>query len=306
MKRLFTLAALLLAATASQGMIWFGCAPKRADVSLITERVTDRLFVIKGGGGNTAVLVTDAGVVLVDTKLAESGRQLLEAVRAISDRPVTTIINTHYHADHVGNNDAFGEHVEIVASERAAAQLEKLEVDERLRPTRRFNDHLTIERGGDTITLYHFGAGHTDGDAVVVFNGFATAHIGDLFAGKGVPVIDINHGGSAVAFPDTLDKIVAGISGIDKVITGHDDVSNWDEVRRFAAFNRDFLEWGRREFERGRTTEDASAHSDLPSKYPDYHLKPYELKGNLDKLYTELEGDTAEPMRLWRGVRSAR
>jgi glyoxylase-like metal-dependent hydrolase (beta-lactamase superfamily II) len=305
MRRVLTLAALLLAATASQGMIWFGCAPKRRAATLVTEQVSDRLFVIKGGGGNTAVLITDAGLVLVDTKLAANARALLEAVKAISDRPVTTIINTHYHADHIGGNDAFGEHVEIVASERAAAQLEQLQVEERFRPTRRFGNRLTLQRGADTIDLYHFGAGHTDGDAVVVFEGLAAAHIGDLFAGKGVPVIDSKHGGSAVAFPDTLDKIVSGVAGVEQVITGHGEVSTWDDVRRHAAFNRDFLEWGRGEFERGRTTEQASVQSDLPAKYPDYHLKSYELKGNLDILYKELDPEH-EPMRLWRGVRSTR
>ena len=85
---------------------------------LTTEKVRDNLFVIKGGNaGNTAVFVTAKGVVLVDTKLPGWGERLMDQVRSVTDKPVTTIINTHTHADHTGSNEFFPASVEVVAQE---------------------------------------------------------------------------------------------------------------------------------------------------------------------------------------------
>jgi glyoxylase-like metal-dependent hydrolase (beta-lactamase superfamily II) len=75
------------------------------------EKVRDNLYVITGSsvsnietfsGGNTAVFVTDKGVVLVDTKLPGWGQPILNHIKTVTDKPVTTIINTHTHDDHVG------------------------------------------------------------------------------------------------------------------------------------------------------------------------------------------------------------
>ena len=77
----------------------------------------DNLYVIPGAGGNTVVFVTAAGVVLVDTKLANNGEAILKQVRTVSDKPVSTIINTHSHPDHIGSNDYFPAAVEVVTHE---------------------------------------------------------------------------------------------------------------------------------------------------------------------------------------------
>ena len=60
-------------------------------------------------------LVTANGVVLVDTKLADWGQAILDKVKTVTDKPVTHIINTHTHGDHIGSNDFFPASVEIVA-----------------------------------------------------------------------------------------------------------------------------------------------------------------------------------------------
>jgi glyoxylase-like metal-dependent hydrolase (beta-lactamase superfamily II) len=72
------------------------------------EKVKDNLYMITGGGGNTAAFITDGGVVIVDTKLANWGQAILDKVRTVSDKPVSLIINTHTHPDHTGSNEFFG------------------------------------------------------------------------------------------------------------------------------------------------------------------------------------------------------
>ncbi len=95
---------------------------------LTTEKVRDNLFVIKGGGaGNTAVFVTAQGVVLVDTKLPGWGQRIMDQVRSVTDKPVTTIINTHTHGDHTGSNEFFPASVEVVAQENTKTNMEKMD-----------------------------------------------------------------------------------------------------------------------------------------------------------------------------------
>src|SRR5262245_16317676 len=123
MKRVIVLAALLmtgalsLAGTASQQRAGGAAAPKVVEV----EKLRDNLFMLKGGGGNTAVFVGTTGVVVVDTKLPEWGRPILEAIRNLTPKPVTTIINTHTHGDHVSGNVEFPAAVEVIVQENTAA-----------------------------------------------------------------------------------------------------------------------------------------------------------------------------------------
>src|SRR5262250_1069050 len=81
------------------------------------KHVRDNLYVIPGAGGNTTVFVTASGVVLVDTKLPNNGEAILNQVRRVTDKPVSMIINTHSHPDHIGSNDYFPASVEVVTHE---------------------------------------------------------------------------------------------------------------------------------------------------------------------------------------------
>ena len=82
------------------------------------------------------------------------------------------------------------------------------------------------ERDGP-IDLYYFGAGHTDGDAFVVFPSLRAMCVGDLMAWNMAPLIDPPTGGSVIALPDTLEKAVKGIRGVSLVIEGHGNVNSW-------------------------------------------------------------------------------
>src|SRR5215470_6275140 len=99
-------------------------APSAADVQV--DKIKDNLYVLRGGGGNTAAFVTASGVVLVDTKLPGWGKPIIEKLKEISDKPVTTIINTHTHFDHVGGNVEFPATVEVVTQENTAKLMQEM------------------------------------------------------------------------------------------------------------------------------------------------------------------------------------
>ena len=269
-------------------------------MTIQTMDVRENLYVISGGGGHTAALVTEAhGVVLVDTKLAGWGQSILEAVQAITDQPVTTIINTHTHGDHVGGNADFPATVEIIAHESTAAHMARMEAfagaGAEFLPDRSFDDTLTLFEGRDRIALYFVGAGHTDGDAIVVFPALGVAHLGDLFAVKGTPIIDVSNGGSGVAYPDTLDRALAAINGVRRVIPGHitppagspvPPWTSWNDLREYARFNRDFLDAVRVARDAGRSVAEAVDGLDLQARYPDYGMD--RARANVQAIYDEL------------------
>jgi cyclase len=209
------------------------------------KKIRDNLYVIPGAGGNTTVFVTQGGVVLVDTKLPNNGEAILNQVRSVTDKPVSTIINTHSHPDHIGSNEYFTASVEVVAHENTRkwmAANPRVASNPAAMPHRTFTDRMTFGSGDDRIELYYFGAGHTDGDAFIVFPARRAMAAGDLFAWKMAPLIDPMAGGSVLALPDTLEKAVKGIPNVDTVIEGHGDVNTWEGFRAYVQFNRALVE----------------------------------------------------------------
>ena len=301
MTRVIALGVLLTAGTLTLAATSRATLQEPKTVTIQSMDVRENLYVISGGGGHTAALVTEAhGVVLVDTKLAGWGQSILEAVQAITSQPVTVIINTHTHGDHVGGNADFPATVEIVAHENAAIRMAGMDAfagaGAQFLPDRTFGATLTLFEGRDQIDLYHFGAGHTDGDTVVVFPALGTAHMGDLFAFLAPPYIDVGNGGSGVAYPDTLDRILASIEGVRRVIPGHIPPppgspmrgwTTWDDLREYARFNRDFLEAARASRAAGRSVDEAVAALDLWTRYPEYGRD--RAAANMQAIYDELE-----------------
>jgi len=205
------------------------------------EKVSDNVYKIFGAGGNTTVFIRSDGVALVDTKLANNGEAILEQVRKITDKPVTLIINTHSHPDHMGSNaeiHAKG-NVRIVAHANAAKRIAEMPGSA---PVEGFDSTMTLGNGADQIDLYWFGPAHTDGDTFVVFPSERTMLMGDVMAWDMGPLIDPMSGGSMVATPETVGKVVSGITGVDKVIEGHGDVNNWAGLQRYLAYTQKVVE----------------------------------------------------------------
>lgn len=258
----------VLMAIAVAGLAVAGVAAQRVRIppTGAIRHVRDNLYVIPGAGGNTTVFLTRAGVVLVDTKLANNGEAIMAQVRSVSDQPVSVIINTHSHPDHIGSNDYFPASVEVIAQEHTRewmAANPQVAANPVVMPDRTFTDRLTVGQAEDRIDLYYFGAGHTNGDAFVVFPAVRAMAAGDLFAWKMAPLIDPRAGGSVVALPDTLEKALAGIPEVDMVIEGHGDVNTWDGFGDYVRFNRALLEAARAGM--GRQSADEIAASLKPA-----------------------------------------
>ena len=205
------------------------------------------------------MFVTATGVVVVDTKNPGWGQPILDKIRELTDKPVTTIINTHTHGDHVSGNVEFPATVEVVTHKNTKVNMAKMISPSgppakptptifetnggRGLPKRTFEDKMTIGSGNDRIDLRYFGRGHTNGDAWVIFPALGIMHAGDIFSGKNIPILDGYNGGSGVEMPKTLAKAAdyATKEKIETIITGHSTQMTVADLREYSAFNGDFL-----------------------------------------------------------------
>ena len=301
MKRMIVLGALLVLGGLSMAVAAQQAAKQVIDV----QKVADNYYVLTSStpgneatfsGGNVGVLITNNGIVLVDTKLAGWGQTFLERVKSISPKPVTMIINTHTHGDHTGNDDKFGTNVEIVAQENTKTNMAKMDAFKGDKavflPKRTFKDTLSIGSGNERIDLFYFGAGHTNGDAMIYFPALRVLQTGDLFARKDAPRIDRANGGSGVAYPQTLSKAVATLKNVDTVVPGHAPLMKWSDLQEYQRYTTDLLNEVQTARRGGKNADAAAASINLTDKYKGYTSEG--VKAAVQAIYDEV---SASPTR---------
>jgi glyoxylase-like metal-dependent hydrolase (beta-lactamase superfamily II) len=274
------------------------------------QKLRDNLFFVSGGdtyerstwtGGNTLVFVTEKGVVLVDTMRPAAGRSILAQIKSVTDKPVTTIINTHTHFDHTGSNTEFASTVEFVAHENTRANLAKPTCppvtncdafkgeNAKYLPKRTYKDRLTLFSGKDQVDLYYFGRGHTNGDTFVVFPAARAMHGGDMFPRAHMPFIDVAaNSGSAVEFSQTLQKAVSTIKNVDIVVGGHTPSPvTWNDFKTYTDFYKDFLAAAQDSMKKGTAVDDFVKAYRVPDKYKGFRADPNQVKANAQAIWDE-------------------
>ena len=268
--------------------------------TIAVEKLKDNLYVLTSSspgnratfsGGNVAVFITDAGAVIVDTKLAGWGQALLDSIKKATTKPVTTIINTHTHGDHTGNNELFGATVDSVVQENTKANMAKMDAFKgdktKFLPKRTYKDHLTIGSGKDRVDLHYFGPGHTNGDTFVVFPALRVLHAGDMFPWKDAPFLDRANGGTGVSFPQTLAKALA-LKDFDTVIPGHSPMMARRDLEEYQKFNADLLSSVQASVKAGKSLDDATAAAmSVPAKYKGYQSE--RIKAAVQAIYEEIK-----------------
>jgi len=312
MKRTIVLGALVAACllsmvvTAQQG----GGAAQDQPKKIVVEKLKDNLYVLRGNvntaGGNTAVFITANGVVVVDAKNPGWGKPILDAIKELTPKPITTLINTHTHGDHVSGNVEFPATVDIIVQENTKTNMMKMipnstAADQTVPaqtifqqnggkglPKRTFKDNMKLFSGPDEVDLYYFGRGHTNGDAWVVFPALRTVHAGDIFSGKNLPLLDANNGGSAALIATSLEKAHDKLKNVDTIITGHSTQMTMNDLVEYIQFNREFFNDVRTAKMAGKTVEDIAASWKMPAKYTGYAaVDANRLKNNVKLAFSE-------------------
>ena len=143
------------------------------------ERIRDDLYVILGEGGNTTVLLTDEGVILVDDKFERNYDDIVAQVKSLTNKPIKYVINTHAHGDHSGGNQKFLSSAQLIGHTNLRAAMIKGKLPGPPQVT--FTDQMAINLGGKEVVAYHFAPCHTDGDTFVYFPAHKVLATGDCF-----------------------------------------------------------------------------------------------------------------------------
>ena len=199
---------------------------------ITVQKVTDNLWVIMSSdSGNVAVMPTSEGVLLVDDKFDQYGPDIVAKVKAISDKPIKYILNTHQHGDHTGGN-AFmltNTPAEILIHKNARANM--VAGKQPGLPQVTYADEAQVFIGGKEVNAHHLGRGHTNGDAVILFPSERVLHTGDLFVNGSAPFIDYSAKGSIVEWDKTLDRVLQ--LDFDLVIPGHGPVARKADLMKW-------------------------------------------------------------------------
>jgi len=298
MKRLILLGGLLV--TSGLTMTLTAGQQPAAPMVVEVDKVKDNLYVMKGGGGNSAVFIGSDGVTVVDTKNPGWGAPLLEKIKSVTNKPVIRIINTHTHGDHVSGNVEFPATVDVVTTETTKTLMAQMNPvmglpapppgpsifqrnDGRNLPKHTFKDKMTIGSGADQIDLYFFGRAHTGGDAFVLFKSLRVLHAGDAFHTRDLPIMDGNNGGSGVEFSATLVKAGTTLNGqFDTVINGHNNTTTTPaDMKTQSEFIADFVTFVQNAKKGGKTVDDVVTTWTTPAKYANY-AKPAEARVRSD------------------------
>jgi cyclase len=215
--------------------------------------VQGHVYMLVGAGGNIAVQIGDEGVLVVDTGIASMSDKILAAIKTLSDKPIRYIINTHFHPDHTGGNEALskagsttrGGPADVLAHENVLNRMSAPAGRESPTPAAAwptdtfFPEEKDIFFNDEAVMMYHETAAHTDGDTIVFFRRSDVVVAGDIFITTGYPFIDSQNGGSVQGVINGLNRILDLTvpkheqEGGTYVIPGHGHLCDESEVLEY-------------------------------------------------------------------------
>lgn len=214
------------------------------DVTVKAKKLTDRVYMLEGSGGNIGISAGEDGVLMIDTQFEPLAEKITAAIKEISDGDIKYIVNTHYHHDHTDGNKYFGPNAVVIAHENLRNSLvngRTVEMFNREIPPQpkgalpeiTFDESLSIYFNGDELLVLYFPDAHTDTDSVVFFLDDNVVHTGDLFFNGMYPFVDIPGGGSVEGLINNLEIILELLDEDTKIIPGHGPLAERQDLVDF-------------------------------------------------------------------------
>ena len=150
-------------------------------VEFTTIQLSDTIYMLQGRGGNIGISTGEDGLYIIDDQVKPITADLLQAIRKVSNKPIKFVINTHYHADHVGGNETIGDAgAVIIAHDNIRKRMTTTQVSifsksttppypKEALPVVTFSDQMSLHLNGESMTAYYVPHGHTDGDSIIHF-----------------------------------------------------------------------------------------------------------------------------------------
>ena len=173
----------------------------RGEVGIFTER-----------GGTIGFYQSADGYVVVDSQFPDPAKHLIEELKKQKEMPFKFLINTHHHGDHTGGNISFKDIADhVVGHENCLANYKRVAEQAKSTDKQLFQD-ITFDKswkqkiGKERIRAHYFGAGHTNGDAIIHFENANIAHTGDLLFNQLSPFIDRSAGANIQSWVQVMQK----------------------------------------------------------------------------------------------------
>lgn len=243
----------LAAFTAITALAGWASGPALAqgqDFSKVEVTSTDlghNMYALAGSGGNITIAVGSDGILMVDTEFAPLHDKIKAKIASISTLPIKFVINTHFHGDHTGGDEAFAKDGAIVmAHENVGKRMANpppgangqpgTPAPKGALPVQHYSGQGTeVKVTGQAAELVHMENAHTDGDTIVFWPAANVISTGDIVSSTNYPNLDIVSGGS-------IDGLIAGAQFVvdhsdakTKIVPGHGPVTDRKGVQAYAA-----------------------------------------------------------------------
>lgn len=243
-------------------------------IQVTATEIRPGVAVLFGNGGNIGVSHGEDGTLIVDDQFAPLVPKIQAAIAGLGASPVKYLVNTHWHFDHAGGNEPFGNAgAIIVAQTRVRDRLAEggtvagntsPPAPKVALPVVTYDHAVTFHLNGDTIDVIHTGGGHTDGDSAVYWRKANVLHTGDLMMnGAGFPFVDLGSGGNVRHMITSLDQMIAMTDSDTVIIPGHGPLANRADLIAWRGTIATAVERVEALKEAGRTLEQAKAAKPL-------------------------------------------
>jgi glyoxylase-like metal-dependent hydrolase (beta-lactamase superfamily II) len=217
------------------------------NVQIRTQKLTDNVYMLQGSGGNIGLSVGPDAVFMIDDQYAPLTPKIEAAIKAISPKPVTFVINTHWHGDHTGGNVNMGKAgALIIAHDNVRRRLSTEQFIDFMRarvppmpkeglPVVTFSQDVTFHINGDEVVVFHVPRAHTDGDGIIRFRKANIFHMGDVFFNGFYPFIDYSSGGTPDGFIAAVDRVLGMSDDNTRIIPGHGPLASKSDLVAYRA-----------------------------------------------------------------------
>lgn len=232
---------------------------------------------LKGQGGNIGLFVGDDGVFMIDDQFAPLSKKIINKIKEITDKPLSCLINTHWHGDHTGGNENMKKEGFLIISHENVRK--RMSADQVVRgrkkkaspkevlPVITFTDDMMFHINNEDVLVSHVHNAHTDGDSHIYFTKSNVIHMGDTYFQGKFPFIDLDSGGSIDGYIASIDKVLMIADNETKIIPGHRSLSNKEELKIYKKMLVTLRDRVQKAIDAGKTLEEVMNDSSITKEY---------------------------------------